>query len=126
MRRVSAGSAALLLAVLVPGCSAQDLQEAVQEGVRQGSAEGALSVLGRAAIEGAAGVTLAEDLSCTSDESSGRGTAIECTGRTADGRKATVTGTVTSVDLAEGFVKGEFALSFDGKRLTTVNCVGVC
>lgn len=126
MRLVSAGSAVLLLAVLTLGCGVQAVREAVQDGVQQGTAEGAMSVLGRAAIEGAAGVTLAEDLACTSGEPADGGTPIECTGQTADGKKAAVKGTVASVDLATGFVKGDLTLVFDGKQLATMDCIGVC
>lgn len=126
MRLVSAGSAVLLPAALTLGCGVQEVRDAVQDGVQQGTAAGAMSVLGRAAIEGAAGVRLTEDLACTSGEPSSGGTPVECTGQTADGKKATAKGTVTSVDLEKGFVKGDLILVFDGKRLATLDCIGVC
>ncbi len=98
----------------------------IQQGIQAGEAEGSMQAAGRLAIEQAAGVKLADDLECTAGELSGTDTPIECSGQTADGRKASVNGTVTSAEPTKGRVKGRFTLALDGKKIADVDCVGVC
>ncbi|MFI0419712.1 hypothetical protein [Spongiactinospora sp. 9N601] len=112
------------VSLALTGCSG--IQEAAQDGARQGAVEGALSVLGQVAIEEAAGVKLEDVLDCAAKPSSGGDHEVDCSGRTEDGRKASVKGSVTSADAGKGVVHGRLALAFDGKDLGERACVGVC
>ncbi|GAA5057459.1 hypothetical protein HNP84_000497 [Thermocatellispora tengchongensis] len=123
--RLTFAGLCLLAVTMTAGCSG--IQQGVQEGVQQGTAEGTLSVLGQVALEEASGAKLAGELDCTSESaSSDGGTPIECSGQTQDGKKATITGTVTSADPEKGVVKGKLTLTFDGKNLGEKDCIGAC
>lgn len=116
MRLALAGVAA---AMVLTGCSG------IQEAAEEGAVEGALSVLGQLAIEQAAGVKLAGELDCAA-KASGDDHEVDCSGETPDGKKASVKGSVTSFDAAQGVVRGKLTLVFDGKELGEQECVGAC
>ncbi|MDF5755135.1 hypothetical protein [Spongiactinospora sp. TRM90649] len=121
MRGILIGLGVLLA---LTGCSG--IQEDVRDGVQQGTVEGTLNVMGRIAVEEAAGVKLKDELDCVAKPLDGDAHQVECAGHTKDGRKASVKGSVTSVDAAKGIVRGKLALAFDGKDLGVKECVGVC
>ncbi|MEV4016651.1 hypothetical protein AB0J35_39750 [Nonomuraea angiospora] len=120
MRLFFATLSVLLGLTITAGCA--DTQEDVQ----QGAVQGALSVLGQGAIEDAARVKLTGPLDCVVEPVSGSGNPVDCSGQTQDGKKASVKGTVTSVDAGKGVVHGKLMLTFDGKNLGEKDCVGAC
>jgi hypothetical protein len=120
MRLIFASLSALLGLTIIVGCAG------IQEDMQQGTIQGALSVLGQSAIEDAAGVKLTNPLNCRAEPMSNGSNPVDCSGQTQDGKKASVTGTVTSVDAHKGVVHGKLTLTFDGKNLGEKNCVGIC
>ncbi|MEV0230329.1 hypothetical protein [Nonomuraea sp. NPDC050786] len=65
-------------------------------------------------------------LDCVVDPLSDGSYPVDCSGRTQDGKEASVKGTVTAVDADKGVAHGKLLLTFDGKSLGEKDCVGVC
>ncbi|MEV5407243.1 hypothetical protein AB0K60_00180 [Thermopolyspora sp. NPDC052614] len=127
MKRFKFSPVCLAMALALAGATGcGEIQQGIADGVQAGEAEGSVKVLGRLAIEQLAGVKLADDLDCESGELTGTKTPIECTGQTADGRKASVNGIATSAEPQKAVVKGKFTLVFNGKKLGELDCIGFC